>query len=341
LIKNKFPYKIKNMEETRKTSDPALGLEDIGNDARRQYIDARSVFTAWEDAVRNAAEVRGGMYWKRQGSTEYLIRTSTKNSQKSLGPRSPESEKIYEKFIARKAEAESRVSDLEVELTRQQRMNRALYVGRTPQLLVDILAQFARSGLSGHFTVVGTQALYAYEAAAGVRFTSSSAMATRDFDFLWDTRKRLAFAAQMKVLDTSMLGLLKKIDSTFELREDQRHTAVNSKGFEVDIIRPSHVEGESRATLMSQDEGDFWAIFARRAEILLNAPVFDSMVVSPSGHMARMRAVSPVTFIGFKRWMAVQQDRDPLKAPKDSLQADLVERMVEEYLPHLISDSKK
>lgn len=138
-----------------------------------------------------------------------------------------------------------------------------------------------------------------------------------------------------------MLGLLKKIDSTFELRQDQRHTAVNSKGFEVDIIRSSHVEGESRVTLMSQDEGDFWAIYARRAEVFLNAPVFDSMVVSPSGHMARMRAVSPVTFIGFKRWIAVQQDRDPLKAPKDSLQADLVERLVEEYLPHLISDSKK
>lgn len=321
------------------------GLEDIGNDTRRQYIDARSAFSAWEEAVRTAAEVRGGMYWKRQGSGEYLIRTSTTNSQKSLGPRSPDTETIYDKFVVRKAEVQARVSDLEAELTRQQRMNRALFVGRAPQLLVDILAQFARSGLSEHFTVVGTHVLYAYEAAAGVRFRSSHAMASRDFDFLWDTRKRIAFAARMKMLDTSMLGLLKKIDPTFELREDQRHTAVNSKGFEVDIIRPSHGvgegEGESRATLMSQDEGDFWAVYATRAEVLLNAPVFDSMIVSPSGYMARMRAVSPVTFAGFKRWMAVQPDRDPLKAPKDMLQADLVEQLVAEYLPHLLADTKR
>lgn len=324
------------MKEVRKT----LGLEDIGNDTRRQYIDARSAFSAWEDAVRNAAEVRGGMYWKRQGSGEYLIRTSTTNSQKSLGPRSPDTETIYDKFVARKTEAEARLADLDAELTRQQRMNRALFVGRAPQLLVDILAQLARSGLSEHFTVVGTHALYAYEAAAGVRFSSSHAMASRDFDFLWDTRKRIAFAARMKMLDTSMLGLLKKIDPTFELREDQRHTAVNSKGFEVDIIRPSHREGEPRATLMSRDEGDFWAVYATRAEVLLNAPVFDSMIVSPSGYMARMRAVSPVTFVGFKRWMAAQPDRDPLKAPKDILQADLVEQLVAEYLPHLKTDSK-
>ena len=75
---------------------------DIGNDARRQYIDAKSVFSAWEDAVRNAAEVRGGMYWKRQGKGEYLIRTSATNVQKSLGPRPPQTEAIFEQFSARK-----------------------------------------------------------------------------------------------------------------------------------------------------------------------------------------------------------------------------------------------
>lgn len=62
-------------------------LTDIGEDARRQYIDAQATFTAWETAAAKAEEVRGGMYWKLQGKTEYLIRTSPKNSRTSLGAR--------------------------------------------------------------------------------------------------------------------------------------------------------------------------------------------------------------------------------------------------------------
>ncbi|MEM5433017.1 GSU2403 family nucleotidyltransferase fold protein [Cupriavidus oxalaticus] len=76
----------------------------------------------------------------------------------------------------------------------------------------------------------------AYEAAAGVRL-QERALATRDVDLPWDTRKRLQFASRMKNLDLSMLDVLRKVDSTFEIRDDQLFTAVNAKGFEVDILR--------------------------------------------------------------------------------------------------------
>jgi Nucleotidyltransferase len=320
------------MENTRKSHS----FTDIGNDARRQYIDTQSVFSAWEEALREAAEVRGGMYWKRQGKSDYLIRTSVKNTQKSLGVRSPETEAIHAKFTQRKSEAEGRVTDLQAQLVRQQRMNRALHLGRAPQLLVDILAEVARSGVAEHFTVIGTHALYAYEAAAGVRIESPDALATKDVDLLWDTRRRLRFMTQMRALGTSMLALLKKVDPTFKLRRDQRYTAVNSKGFEVDILRPLANE-HAQPMRMTEDEADFWAVYARRADVLLHAPVFSSLVISPSGHMARMRTVAPATFIEFKRWMAGQADRDPLKAPRDALQAELVEDLVAEYLPQLVS----
>jgi hypothetical protein len=85
-------------------------ISDVGDDARRQFIDAQSAFVAWEDARKAAMEVRGGMYWKSQTGIDYLIRTSPQNTQKSLGPRSVENEAIYEKFIARKAQAEERVT---------------------------------------------------------------------------------------------------------------------------------------------------------------------------------------------------------------------------------------
>lgn len=319
------------MENIRKT----VGFIDIGADARRQYIDAQSVFSAWEPATKRAAEVRGGMYWKTQGKTDYLIRTSPKNTQKSLGARSTETEAIYQKFIEHKTQRETQVNQLAEELARHQRMNRALFVGRAPQMVVDILTALSKAGLAEHFTVVGTHALYAYEAAAGVRFGRSDALATQDVDLLWDTRQRVSFSTHMKILGSSMLGILKKVDPSFEIRGDQRYTAVNNKGFQVDIIRREASEGDPHPLRMTDDEDDFLAVQAKRAGALLSSPRFSSVIVSPSGYMARMETVSPLTFIKFKRWMAAQPDRDPMKVSRDQLQASLVEQLVQEYLPHL------
>ena len=319
------------MQDIRKT----VRLLDIGDDARRQFIDAQAVFQALEEATKAVAEVRGGMYWKRQGPTEYLIRTSPRNAQKSLGPRSAETEAIHSRFSIRKEQAEARKAALEKELVRHQRMNRALFVGRAPQILVDILRTLAQAGLSEHFVVIGTHALYAYETAAGVRFESADALATRDVDLLWDTRKRLNFVTQMEFLDSSMIGLLKKIDPSFEIRQDQHYTAVNNKGFEVDIIRRDGSSGDPHPLRITDREDDLWAVQATRANDLLSGPRFSSMIVSASGYMARMETVSPVLFAEFKRWMASQPDRDPMKASRDILQAELVEHLIEEYLPNL------
>lgn len=306
---------------------------DIGDDARRQFIDAQAVFSAWEGARKGLSEVRGGMYWKHQGGGEYLIRTSPKNAQKSLGPRSEETTRIYEKFVARKADAERRFSDLAVELTRQQRMNRALFVGRAPRLLVDILDRISTAGLAEYFTVIGTHALYAYEAAAGVRFGEVAALATRDIDLLWDTRKRLSFVTHMENLGMSMLGLLRKVDPTFELRPDQLCTAVNSKGFEVDILRREAKDGDPHPLQLTDDVDEFYAVQAKKAGMLLSGPRFSTMIVASSGHMARMETISPLTFASFKRWMADQPDRDQFKRQRDILQAELVEELVREFLP--------
>ncbi len=310
---------------------------DIGEDARRQFIDAQAVFTAWEDADKSAAEVRGGMYWKRQGESEYLIRTSPRNSQKSLGPHSDETVSIYEKFISRKAQAEARLSDLTGELERHQRMNRALRIGRAPRLLVDILNKLAKSGLSEYFTTIGTHALYAYESAAGVQFGRADALSTRDIDLLMDTRKRLSFMTRMGQLDSSMLALIKKVDATFEIRPDQKHTAVNSKGFEIDIIRREATDNDPHPLRLTDDEDEFYAVQAKRAGALLDGPRFSSMIVAVTGHMARMNTISPVAFARFKRWMAEQSDRDPMKRQRDLLQAEMVEELVAEYLPNALS----
>lgn len=309
-------------------------FQDIGDDARRQYIDARAAFEALEAAQVQAAAVRGGMYWKTVKGTDYLVRTSAGNAQKSLGPRSAETEAVYARFTERKGLAEARAKDLAATVQRHQRLNRALYVGRVPTVVVEILDMLKRQGLAEHFTVVGTHAIYAYEAAAGVR-VESAAVATRDVDLLWGTRKRFKLATQLKRLDSSMLALLRKVDKTFSLIETQRYTAVNSQGFEVDILRRVAQEQDPHPSQLSDAEEDFWVVQARNAEQLVSAPRFSAVVASANGQMARMNTVHPLAFVRFKRWLAQRPDRDPLKVSRDSLQAETVEQMVQMYMPQL------
>jgi hypothetical protein len=132
-----------------------------------------------------------------------------------------------------------------------------------------------------------------------------------------------------------MLALLRKVDKTFTLINDQLYTAVNSKGFEVDILRREAKEQDPHPVKLTDAEEDFWVVQARNAEHLVSAPRFSAVVVGTTGHMARMNTVHPLSFVSFKRWLAQRPDRDPLKTHRDRLQADTVEQMVGEYLPQL------
>jgi hypothetical protein len=297
--------------------------------AQRQYIDAVAVFTAHEDARKAAAQVRGGMYWKNTG---YLIRTSPSGGEKSLGPRSPETEKMFARFTERKAESAARLSGLQASLNDHQRLNRALRVGRVDPLITRLLARLDATALSEHFRVVGTHALYAYEAEAGVVFDPDT-VATRDIDLLWDVTRRVQFATALQRVDTSMLGVLKKVDASFRIRASQKYTAVNQDGFEVDIIRRAPVDGEAHPVQLSADVDDFWVAQAPNAHVLLDSPPFSAVIVASSGEMARMHTLHPLAFAKFKRWMARLPGRDPRKRRRDELQAKAVEAVVAKYLP--------
>ena len=83
-----------------------------------------------------------------------------------------------------------------------------------------------------------------------------------------------------------------------------------------------------RTALQAYIAGDYLC-----ANVLLDAPGFSAVIVATNGSMARMNTVAPGTFVAFKRWLAAQRDRDALKRRSDELQADAVQRLVEDYLP--------
>lgn len=308
------------------------GIIELSESQARQYIDAETAFGELRRVRQEAQRYAGGMFWKNGGGRRYLVRTSLRATQKSLGVESEETRLIHERFQHRKTEIEERRKTIQASVAEQVRLNKALRVGRVPAVVVKILDALDRSGVAEHFTVVGTHAMYAYESAAGIRFTPS-AMATRDIDLLFDTRRRISFVSRLKEADTSFIGLLRKVDKSFERVEKQKETARNASGFEVDVIRRVAAQEDPHPLRLSGSEDDVWAVQAPTAGRILHAPRMSQTVVAVTGEMASMTTIAPLHFAAVKRVLATLDSRDPRKKSKDLLQADLVEQVVHRYLP--------
>ena len=313
-----------------------IETQPLPANAIRQYINAKQAFTALRDAEREAKQFRGGMFWREVKGHRYLIRTTTRSAQTSLGPKNAQTEAIFDKFTQGKKVVGERRAGLIKALAMNQRLNKALFVGRVDDKIIDILNGLREVGLEDNFTVIGTNALYAYEATAGVRIDQGH-LATNDLDLLWDNRRKLTIAVP-ETFAGGMIGFLQRIDRTFKLRPDQNYTAVNADGYEVDLLRRMGHGHETEATRISQIDGDFWAVKARNADWLLSAPKFKEVVVGTNGGMAEMTTVDPRAFALFKFWMSEQKDRDPQKKRRDANQAMVVVRLVKEYLPQLSFD---
>lgn len=304
----------------------------LSDNAARQLIDSTTVFNEFVRVQAQARQYAGGMYWKRQQSYEYLVKTKPDNRQQRIGPRSPETERIYAEFTARKLNLESRLKSLNEALTDAERQNKALKVGRVPSIVVAVLQTLENVGLGEHFTVVGTHALYAYETAAGVRIVPG-ALATQDVDLLWDARRRVQFVTDLDRLDSSMLRVLQLADRSFERKEGQIETAINAKGFEVDFLRRQPEGDDPHPFRFSDDEGDLWPVQAMRASVLTNAARFEHVVISATGRMTLMRTIAPEAFVEFKRWLANKAPNRPeSKRRRDRHQAAIVQALLDEGL---------
>ena len=311
-----------------------LNFLELTENQLRQYIDAQALMRAQGEALEDAAQVRGSMIWRELRGVRYLIRTSAASAQKTIGPDSADTLAIYERFMERKRAATARVKTLAMRLEEQRKLNRVYGVGRAPNVIVKVLEALQKAGISSQFLTVGTNAIYAYESASGVR-VGTQAMATRDMDLLFDTRQRAAFISTLRRLDSSLLAVLRKADPSFRVLRDQLQTAVNDDGYEIDIIRRTTKDGDPHPLRMSSSEDDLWAVQVSSGEKMVAGRKFRQLVVAGSGQMAMMQTLHPVDFIRIKTALSGDVQRDPLKRPKDKLQAETVQALWNSYLQHL------
>lgn len=313
---------------------------DLTENQLKQCINAEQALQSFRNTALRASTYRGSMSWRTKNGVDYLVKVAPNASQRGMGPRTEDTERIYAEFWSNKRAAEAALVVAKAMVADTERMNKALRAGRCPNVVVAILRAIREANLSDHFMVIGTNALYAYEAQAGVRF-EDDITATLDLDFLWDSRKTLSLAATAEIQEEEgLLGVLKKADPTFSLMGDQLYSASNASGYIVDIIkrRPKSLFDDKEPQQLLPNENDFWAVKLNNMDWLLSAPKFKQVVIGINGKFAEMVAPDPRAFVLFKAWMSELAMREAKKKPRDLKQAKAVAQLVGDRMPQLPFD---
>ena len=307
-------------------------MKPLSNQQRLHLINTQQIHEARMAACHHMQDYAYGMRWKRIRGAEYLFRQRDRGGNgKLLGRRSPETEKTLTQFLEGKVRAQERLAGLDAQLAEQARLNKALRLARVPRVVARILRLLEERNLLGTFSVLGTQALYAYEAAGGAHFLLEL-IASGDIDLLYDTRRQLALTST-RLDGEGLLGLLKKADRSFELVRKRGFRAANAGQFMVDLIVAPRSMRESEPVTFA--EGDLVASEVPGLQWLINAPKLDAVAIDEDGFPAPMRAPDPRAFALHKAWLSRQPERNPLKKPRDLAQAKAVARLVREAMPHL------
>lgn len=301
-------------------------------------VESGQLYQAWIEALRHARSYRYGMRWVVTKGRQYLVRLhDARGNGKSLGPRNAETEAVLAAFTEGKARANERLQGLSRRIKDQARLNRAARLGRLPNIVGDILLGLAASDLASDFCVIGTHALYGYEAMAGVHLRLDL-LASGDIDLLFDPRRPLSLVTD-KLDKKGLLGRLQRIDPSFKALADNPFRAVNRNGFMVDLIIPA---GDLRDTTpVTFAEDDLVAVEVPNLRWLVNAPKHEAVAICADGRPVQMRIPDPRAFALHKAWLSQRDDREPIKKGRDRAQAILLTELILAHLPHFPFDPNR
>lgn len=309
-------------------------FKEMSDNQRRVYLDAVQLYEAFISAFRKSRSYRGGMHWKKAKNRQYLFKTRDRYGYgESLGPRSAETEKILADFRKAKKEAKSRLATLKNRLNEQSRFCKAAMIQRVPRIAAGVLRIFDQQNLLGqNILVIGTNAMYAYEAAAGV-FLERPLTATRDMDILWDVRKKLILFADDETDRKDLIDILRKADKSFEPAAPGSFRAVNRDGYMVDLIKPESKSLVRKDPVRMGGPGDLKAAEVSSLQWLISSPKFSQVAIGDDGYPVSMAVPDPRAFSIHKVWLSEQPNREPIKKKRDYDQGLAIALLTVKYLP--------
>ena len=284
---------------------------------------------AYLNALKAGQPLKGGMHWKRINGREYLYKYRDRyGNGASLGPRSPVTERLFTEFGRQRQDFATRLASQREHLAATARFCRAALIQRVPETVSRIVRRLEVSGPFGaSLRVIGTQALHAFEFAAGVFIDTP-----KDSPFWSDAAHNLTLAAATPVAPDDLLRLLRQADRSFQTRPGNGFEAVNKAGFRVRCVRPPRLRPQTRPTphnalapTVPHEAGDLTA--------LLHAPQFSQVVIGKQGAPGTLVVPDPRALALHKLWLSQQEDRDPSLKVRDRVQAMALAELILRYLP--------
>jgi len=316
-----------------------LTFQELNGDQRREAVNTQQRYAVYREAIQRNNEYRGSMGWKKIHGRDYLVRSYYGKSgirrQTSLGLKSENTEALKLDYERGRLDAQKRLKDLKTVMARQAAINRALGLGRVPLAGAKIIRAIDEAGLLGSgIRVLGTNAIYAYEAVAGVRIDPGLA-ATKDIDLLFDARQRLSFIATKDVSQPSLLRLLQKKDASFR-PSSRKFQAANRESYLVDLIKPLRNPPRTKEKeRIGVDENDLMVAEIEGLAWQESAPSFEAVAIDERGEACRIVTVDPRIWAAHKLWLSKRTDRESAKRRNDAAQARFVAELVVQYMQHL------
>jgi hypothetical protein len=301
----------------------SYGFKEWSEGQRRIYHRAADLHAAHLEAVRQNRVFKGGMHWKRIKGRDYLYRYCDRRGHGgSLGPRSPETERQFAEFSRERRRSLEQLRSLRDLLAEQARFCRAALLHRVPRTAARILGQLAQQDFwRENLTVIGGNAIYAYEFAAGAFLTGQASGDLAD-----PSRNLLTLATEADLPGDELLALLRQTDRTFKMVDGESVHAVNRRGFLVRLVRPPQYPRKvNGAGEPAAEAGDF--------RYLLSSPRFPAVVIDRNGFPVELAAPDPRAFALHKLWLAQRPERDSAKRRRDRTQALAVAGLVLRFLP--------
>lgn len=293
-----------------------LGFDD---EDLRIIANSEQIYDAWVSASREENILSSWMTWKPVNGTHYLYEARHGQGEpKSLGPRSPRTERIKAEFDAKKVEIRDRVDSTATRLEKLLSQYTSLHLPQVMSLPGKILRVLDINNYLGNdLIVVGTTAFAAYEIEARERF-AHGLDETEDFDLGWCRGSSLSVKETSRAVGSPLFSTIKQVDSTFQLNKKKPYQAINKHGFEVELLTAPSV----MKTLSSTEVFSTLAIHEQEW-LLLGRPI-RHLVCARDGTPAPLVVPDPRWMGLHKLWLAKKETRRADKKDKDAKQGDLL-----------------
>ena len=212
---------------------------EYSDDQRKTYINSEMQYKSFlEKQIRYNKSFRYRMGWNKAQGKEYLFKECLDTKKRvSLGKKSQETLAIYDAFTQQKRELKSSLKQSKELLLKNEKINKFTKISRAPKVLVNLFRRINELGLDEKVIIIGTNALYSYEAYCGV-FIEEQHLATFDIDVFNKRDKKISFALREKLPQKTLKSILLDVDSSFKKSKEAAYRFVNDDDIVVEIITP-------------------------------------------------------------------------------------------------------